>query len=793
MVEETETSELDSKSTESKNDKTVENNIDSNEDNDSGMEKSKTTKFINTDYDDEEFQTMLKLYEKTFNVIKENELVKGKIVAIHGEDVLIDIGSKSDGRVSINEFSNQEELVVGNEIEIFLEKIEDKEGQLVLSKKKADSIKMWDNIVEAHNKSTVVKGKCIRRIKGGFIVDLSGLTAFLPGSQIDTKPIRDYDDYVGKMLDFKVIKINNQIENIIVSHKVLIEESMAGQREELLKTIKKGLTLDATVKAITDFGVFVDLGGLDGLIHITDLSWGRINHPSDVVKLDQRIKVYVIEFDEEKQRVYLGLKQLQPHPWDNIEEKYKIGDNVSGKVVSLTEYGAFIEIEKGIEGLIHISEMSWTQHITNPSQMVTMGQVVEAQILNIDLENRKLSLGMKQLTPNPWQSLLEKFPVGTKQKGKVCNITNFGVFVELEEGVDGLVHISDLSWTKKILDVNDFVTMGDELEVVILGVDVANQRISLGHKQLFDNPWDKLEEKYKIGIETECKIIKPIEKGIIVELPDIVDSFIPASQLAVAQIRNFGEHFKFGDTLKARIIEFDKNNKKIVVSIIEYLKDKEQTEIDEYILKFKLPRKFTIRDIREKTRSFENEQIDFKLEDIIGEDVPPANQPPSVKTFENKPDTLDKKSIVEKTDAQVETQIQNPVEDKEKPVEEKTDLKSEKKTPEVKTETKDEIIATEIIETKTEESLIIEPDMKKETGPGVKKEEEPEVKKEEEPEVKKEEKTKVKKEEKTKVKKEEEREIKKEEEPEIKKEEEPEVKTENKTEEKTPDTDKEKK
>jgi small subunit ribosomal protein S1 len=596
-------------------------------------EKVKIKQFKTSDYNDDEFQDMLKLYEKTFNVIKENELVKGKIVAINGDDVLIDIGSKSDGRVSVNEFSNPEELVVGKEIEIFLEKIEDKEGQLVLSKKKADSIKMWDNIVEAQKNGTVVRGKCIRRIKGGFVVDLNGLTAFLPGSQIDTKPIRDYDEYVGKQMDFKVIKINNQIENIIVSHKVLIEESMAGQREELLKTIQKGMTLKATVKAITDFGVFVDLGGLDGLIHITDLSWGRINHPSDVVKLDQDIDVYVLEFDQEKQRVYLGLKQLQPHPWDNIQDKYKIGDKVSGKVVSLTDYGAFIEIEKGIEGLIHISEMSWTQHITNPGQMVTMGQLVDAQILNIDVENRKLSLGMKQLTPNPWQSLLEKFPVGTKQKGKVCNITNFGVFVELEEGVDGLVHISDLSWTKKILDVNEFVKLGEELEVVILGVDVANQRISLGRKQLFENPWDKLEEKYKVGTETEVKVIKAIEKGLIVELPDVVDSFIPASQLSIAPIKNFGDIFKYGSTLKADVIEFDKNNKKIVLSVIEYLKDKEQEEIDAYIEKFKLPKKFTAKEVQEKTRSFESEQIDFRIEDIIGEEVPEAVQP-TVETFE---------------------------------------------------------------------------------------------------------------------------------------------------------------
>ncbi len=585
-----------------------------------------STKFISTDYNEDEFQNMLKLYEKTFNVIKENELVKGKIVAIHGEDVLIDIGSKSDGRVSINEFSNPEELKVGNEIEIFLEKIEDKEGQLVLSKKKADSIKMWDRIVEAQRDSTVVKGKCLRRIKGGFVVDLNGLTAFLPGSQIDTKPIRDYDEYVGKVMDFKVIKINNQIENIIVSHKVLIEESMAGQREELLKTIKKGMTLKATVKAITDFGVFVDLGGLDGLIHITDLSWGRINHPSDIVKLDQVIDVYVIEFDEEKQRVYLGLKQLQAHPWDNIQEKYKVGDKVSGKVVSLTDYGAFIEIEKGIEGLIHISEMSWTQHVTSPSQMVTMGQLVDAQILNIDFENRKLSLGMKQLTPNPWQSLLDKFPVGTKQKGKVCNITNFGIFVELEEGVDGLVHISDLSWTKKILDVNDFVKLGEIIEVVILGIDVANQRISLGHKQLFENPWDSLESKYRPGLETEVKIVKPIEKGIIVELPDVVDSFIPASQLSVAPVRNFSELFKPGDKVNAKVIEFDKGNKKIVLSVVEYFKDKDQEAIDAYISRFKLTRKFTIKEVQERSKTYESEQIDFRIEDIIGDEVQ-VNEP----------------------------------------------------------------------------------------------------------------------------------------------------------------------
>ncbi len=607
-------------------------------------DKHLAIKSMSGEYNEEEFQAMLKLYEKTFNVIKENEVVKGRIVAIHGEDVLIDIGSKSDGRVSINEFSDPNELVIGNEVEVFLEKIEDKEGQLVLSKKKADSIKNWHKIVEAYKNGTIIKGKCTKRIKGGFVVDINGLSAFLPGSQIDTKPIRDYDEYVNKIMDFKVIKVNNAIENIIVSHKVLIEESMAGQREELLKTIKKGMVLKATVKAITDFGVFVDLGGLDGLIHITDLSWGRINHPSDVVKLDDEIDVYVIEFDEEKQRVYLGLKQLQPHPWENIQEKYKVGDKVSGKVVSLTEYGAFIEIEKGIEGLIHISEMSWTQHITNPSQMVTMGQVVDAQILNIDYENRKLSLGIKQLTPNPWQSILDKFPIGTKQKGKVCNIQNFGIFVELEEGIDGLIHISDLSWTKKIFNLNEFAKVGDEIEVVILGIDIPNQRISLGHKQLFENPWDKLEEKYKPGFETECKIVRPIDKGVIVELPDDVHAFIPASQFSISTIKNLSETFKPDEKLKAEVIEFDKSNKKIILSVIEYLKDKDQKEIDEYIDKFKLPKKFTVKDLIDKTRSYESEVIDFKIEDIIGDENTAINSPPPQGTPNNTGDDKENKN-----------------------------------------------------------------------------------------------------------------------------------------------------
>lgn len=571
------------------------------------------------DYTEDEFRKYIELYEKTFNVIKENEIATGKIVSISGNDVLIDIGFKSDGRVSLDEFPDPDNLKIGDEVEIFVEKIEDKEGQLVLSRKRADVIRNWERITNAKTTSEVIRGKCVRRIKGGFVVDLGGINAFLPGSQIDTKPIRDYDSYVGKMLDFKILKINHPNENIIVSHKVIIEESMADQREKLLSTLEKGQVIKAAVKAITDFGVFVDLGGVDGLIHITDLSWGRISHPSEIVQLDQEVDVQVLEFDEEKKRVTLGLKQLMPHPWENIEDKLKVGEKVTGKVVSITDYGAFIEIEKGIEGLIHVSEMSWTQHITNPNQIVAMGEIVEAIVLSLDKNDRKLSLGIKQLTPNPWQSLLEKFPIGTKHKGKICNVTNFGVFIELEAGVDGLVHISDLSWTKKIFNVEDFVQLGQELEVVILGIDVDNHRIALGYKQITENPWDKLEDSYKAGIEVKVKIVQPLEKGIIVELPDIVDAFIPASQLSVYQVKNFADLFQPGIESMAEVIEFEKDTKKIVLSFIEYLKDKDQKEIDEYISKFKIPKKFTLADVIDRTRTSAGikEEIDFKIDDVI--------------------------------------------------------------------------------------------------------------------------------------------------------------------------------
>jgi small subunit ribosomal protein S1 len=425
-----------------------------------------------------------------------------------------------------------------------------------------------------------------------------GLDAFLPGSQIDIKPVRDFDQFIGKTMEFKIAKINHPNENVVVSHKVLIEAEMHEQRSAILGSLEKGQVLEGTAKAITDFGVFVDLGGVDGLIHITDLSWGRINHPSEVVKLDQTITVVVIDFDEAKKRISLGLKQLQPHPWEKIDEKYPVGTKVTGKVVSLADYGAFIEVEKGIEGLIHISEMSWTQHIKHPSQMVSMGQMIEAIILSLDKENKKISLGMKQLEPDPWLTLLQKYPIDSKHNGTVRNLTNFGVFVELEEGVDGLVHISDLSWTKKIRHPGEVVKKGEKLEVIILGIDVEQRRISLGHKQVNENPWDTFGELYKVGIESSGKIVRLIEKGVIVELPQGVDGFVPISQLSMTPLKNIADAFKVNDELPLRVLEFDKESKKIVLSVVEYLKHKEQKAIDDYTQKHKLP-SMTLKEVAE--------------------------------------------------------------------------------------------------------------------------------------------------------------------------------------------------
>lgn len=558
--------------------------------------KQQAGMFDDRGYSENEYRELEQMYTKTLSSFSVGEIVKGKIVHIGETEVAIDIGFKSDGTVPITEFPNIKDLKVGDEVEVYLEAVEDKDGRLVLSRKRADFVRIWERVVKAYETGEVLKGKCIRRTKGGIVVDLMGLDAFLPGSQIDVRPVRDFDAFIGREMEFRVVKVNHPSENVVVSHKVLVEEELASQRKAILDKLEKGQILEGHVKAITDFGVFIDLGGVDGLVHITDLSWGRVNHPSEIVKLDQTVNVVVLDFDAEKKRISLGMKQLQPHPWENIEEKYPVGSKVTGKVVSLTDYGAFVEIEKGIEGLIHISEMSWTQHIKHPSQVVSMGQIVDAIILSLDKEGKKISLGMKQLEPDPWTTLMQKYPIGSKHVGVVRNLTNFGVFVELEEGVDGLIHISDLSWTKKIRHPGEVVKKGEKIEVVVLAVDIEQRRISLGHKQLQENPWDTFETQYKVGTDVQGKIVRIIDKGIIVELPLGVDGFVPASQLSQTPIKNLSDSFKIGDTINLKVIEFEKENKKIVLSALEYLRGKEQKLVDEYVAAHKL-QPMTMRDI----------------------------------------------------------------------------------------------------------------------------------------------------------------------------------------------------
>jgi small subunit ribosomal protein S1 len=551
------------------------------------FEKAKN-KFNTLDYTQEEFEQLANLYTESFRDVKQGEMVKGRLVRIQGDNVIIDVGFKSEGTIPRSEFGEDAALEVGQEIEVVLESVEDLEGNLVLSKSRADFLRIWEKVLRAHETGEIIDGKIIKRIKGGMVVDLIGMEAFLPGSQIDIRPIRDFDALVGQMMDFKVVKVNIPTENVVVSHKVLIEEEIADQRKAILESLERGQILEGVVKAVTDFGVFVDLGGVDGLIHITDLSWGRINHPSEVVKLDETLKVVVTDYDEAKKRISLSLKKLLPHPWENIDEKYKIGDKVSGRVVSLTDYGAFIEIEKGIEGLIHNSEMSWTQHIKHPSQVVAMGQIVEAIILSLDKDEKKISLGIKQLEPDPWQTLMIKYPVGSRHTGVARNLTNFGVFVELEPGVDGLVHISDLSWTKKIRHPGEVVKKGESLEVIVLGVDVDSRKISLGHKQIMDNPWDTFEQRFSVGTITTGKVVRIIEKGLIAELPEGVDGFVPSNQLSTSKLKNLAMHFPVDDVIPIKVIEFDKSNKKIVLSTIAALKDKPDSEIEDYLNKHKL-------------------------------------------------------------------------------------------------------------------------------------------------------------------------------------------------------------
>ena len=508
-------------------------------------------------------------YLGSISEISENQVLTGRVIGMNDKDILIDIGFKSEGLIDRSEFPQDALPQIGDQIEVYLEYLEDRNGNLVLSKEKADFMRRWRDIREFYEKEKIFTCKILRRIKGGMIVDIDGLQGFLPGSQIDVRPIKDFDQYLDQDLEVRVVKLNEARKNIVVSHKVIIEDSLKEKREELLADMEIGQIMEGRVKNITDFGVFIDLGGIDGLLHITDLSWGRVNHPSEVVKLDETLSIKIIDYDKEKQRVSLGLKQLMPHPWENVEENYPIGSNVKGKIVSLTNYGAFVELEAGVEGLIHVSEMSWTRHIKNASEMYSIGEEIKAGVLAIDTDERKISLGVKQLEPDPWDEIEEKFMVGSLQKGKVINITQFGVFVELEEGIEGLIHVSDLSWTKVVRHPKETVQKEENVEVRILEISREKRRIALGLKQVTDDPWPELMKKFETGKEITGEIIRILEKGIILQLEDDVEGIVPFGSGSKKNRKEVLTKFSAGDSLTGHVMEVKPDDKKVVVFIEE--------------------------------------------------------------------------------------------------------------------------------------------------------------------------------------------------------------------------------
>ncbi|MFH0894202.1 MAG: 30S ribosomal protein S1 [Bacteroidota bacterium] len=513
-------------------------------------------------YSKEERAKLEVLYDETLKMIAEHEVIDGKVVGLNNREIVVNIGYKSDGILALSELRYNPDLKVGDVIEVYVESMEDNTGQLVLSHKKARTLRSWERVNKALDQDEIITGFVKCRTKGGLIVDVFGIEAFLPGSQIDVKPIRDYDIFVGKNMEFKVVKINNEFKNVVVSHKALIEAELEQQKAEIIAKLEKGQILEGTVKNITSYGVFIDLGGVDGLIHITDLSWGRINHPEEIVKLDEKINVVILDFDEQKKRIALGLKQLTAHPWDSLSAEMKVGDKVSGKVVVIADYGAFVEITTGVEGLIHVSEMSWSQHLRSAQEFLSIGNEVEAVVLTLDREERKMSLGMKQLKPDPWANITEKYPVNSKHKAVVRNFTNFGVFVELEEGVDGLIHISDLSWSKKIKHPAEFTKIGEEIDLVVLEIDVENRRLSLGHKQLEDNPWDVFETIFTVDSVHSGTITSMNDKGAVVNMPYGVEAFAPIKHLVKAD----NTTARNDETIDFKVIEFSKENKKIIVS-----------------------------------------------------------------------------------------------------------------------------------------------------------------------------------------------------------------------------------
>ncbi len=524
---------------------------------------------------DQDKARITEAYDKTLSNVNVGEVVEGTVTGVNKREVIVNVGYKSEGIIPVSEFRYNPDLKVGDKIEVYVESAEDKNGQLALSHKKARQLKSWDRVNEALEKDEIIKGYIKCRTKGGMIVDVFGIEAFLPGSQIDVKPIRDYDVYVDKTMEFKVVKINQVFRNVVVSHKALIEAELEAQKQVIMSKLEKGQILEGTVKNITSYGVFVDLGGVDGLIHITDLSWGRVNHPEEIVALDQKINVVILDFDEAKKRIALGLKQLTPHPWEALDQTLKVGDKVKGRVVVMADYGAFVEIAPGVEGLIHVSEMSWSQHLRSAQEFMKVGDEVEAVILTLDREERKMSLGIKQLTPDPWENIEVKYPVGTKTTAKVRNFTNFGVFVEIEEGIDGLIHISDLSWTKKVKHPGEFTSVGADIEVVVLEIDKENRRLSLGHKQLEENPWNEFENQYSVDSIHEGTITEMTDKGAVVALGENIEGFCPARQL----VKEDGTTPKTGDKLNFKILEFSKATKRITLSHLRTYEEAKRAEI----------------------------------------------------------------------------------------------------------------------------------------------------------------------------------------------------------------------
>ena len=519
-------------------------------------------------------EELMKTYDESLNTVKDKEVIEGTVIALNKREAVVNIGYKSDGIIPMSEFRYNPDLKVGDTVEVFIENQEDNKGQLILSHKKARAARSWDRVNEALENNEIIKGYIKCRTKGGMIVDVFGIEAFLPGSQIDVKPIRDYDVFVGKTMEFKVVKINQEFKNVVVSHKALIEAELEQQKKEIIAKLEKGQVLEGTVKNITSYGVFIDLGGVDGLIHITDLSWGRVNDPNEVVKLDEKLNVVILDFDDEKKRIALGLKQLQPHPWDALDPNLKVGDKVKGKVVVMADYGAFVEIAPGVEGLIHVSEMSWSQHLRSAQDFMKVGDEVEAVVLTLDRKERKMSLGIKQLKADPWANIEEKYPVGSKHTAKVRNFTNFGVFVELEEGVDGLIHISDLSWTKKIKHPSEFTQIGADIDVQVLEIDKDNRRLSLGHKQLEENPWDVFETIFTVGSIHEGTIVEMLEKGAVIALPYGVEGFATPKHL----VKEDGTQAQVDEKLNFKVIEFNKDSKRIILSHSRIFEDEARAE-----------------------------------------------------------------------------------------------------------------------------------------------------------------------------------------------------------------------